>query len=61
MLGVLRDLDYRIPNLIADESAKDDLHLIINIDNKSSDPYGQRTGETILDSDFLLKITSAKK
>ncbi|WP_250153872.1 hypothetical protein [Escherichia coli] len=48
LLGVLRDLDYRIPNLIADESTKDDLHLIINIDNKSSDPYGQRTGKPFL-------------
>ena len=28
LLGILRDLDYRITNLIADESTKDDLHLI---------------------------------
>lgn len=61
LLGVLRDLDYRIPNLIADESTKDDLHLIINIDNKSSDPYGQRTGETILDSDFFIKNNFSQK
>ncbi|HFS2209010.1 TPA: cytidine deaminase, partial [Escherichia coli] len=27
LLGVLRDLDYRIPNLIDDESTKNDLHL----------------------------------
>ncbi|MTB68602.1 cytidine deaminase [Providencia sp. wls1943] len=61
LLGVLRDLDYRIPNLIADESTKDDLHLIINIDNKSSDDHGQRTGETILDSDFFIKNNFSQK
>lgn len=61
LLGVLRDLDYRIPNLIADESTKDDLHLIINIDNKSSDTHGQRTGETILDSDFFIKNNFSQK
>ena len=61
LLGILRDLDYRIPNLIADESTKDDLHLIINIDNKSSEPHGQRTGETILDSDFFIKNNFSQK
>lgn len=61
LLGILRDLDYRITNLIADESTKDDLHLIINIDNKSSDPHGQRTGETILDSDFFIKNNFSQK
>ncbi|VFS47710.1 hypothetical protein [Budvicia aquatica] len=61
LLGVLRDLDYRIPNLIADESTKDDLHLIINIDNKSSHQHGQRTGETILDSDFFIKNNFSQK
>ena len=61
LLGILRDLDYRITNLIADESTKDDLHLIINIDNKSSDPHGQKTGETILDSDFFIKNNFSQK
>lgn len=61
LLGILRDLDYRIPNLIADESTRDDLHLIINIDNKSSEQHGQRTGETILDSDFFIKNNFSQK
>ncbi|EKY3922761.1 anti-phage dCTP deaminase [Enterobacter kobei] len=61
LIGILRDLDYRIPNLIADESTKDDLHLIINIDNKSNDIHGQRTGDTILDSDFFIKNNFSQK
>jgi len=61
LLGVLRDLDYRITNLVADDSTKDDLHQIINIDNKSKNDYGQRTGEAILDSDFFLKNNFSQK
>lgn len=61
LMGVLRDQDHRITNLIADESTKDDLHLIINMDNKSSDDYGQRTGAAILDSDFFLKNNFSQK
>lgn len=61
LLGVLRDLDFRLTNLIADESTKDDLHKIINIDNKSSEDYGQRTGLAILDSDYFMKNNFSQK
>ncbi|MBD8127979.1 anti-phage dCTP deaminase [Pantoea agglomerans] len=61
LLGVLRDLDFRITNLIADDSTKDDLHNIINIDNKSGEKYGQRTGEAILDSDYFIKNNFSQK
>lgn len=61
LLGILRDEQERIRNLKEDDAPENKLHDIINIDNKSDDDYGQRTGKAILLSDFFIKNNQSQK
>ncbi|MCG5293664.1 deaminase [Providencia rettgeri] len=61
LLGILRDEQERIRNLKEDDSSKNDIPSIINIDNKSDDDFGQQTGKAILESDFFIKNNQSQK
>ncbi|MCP9268046.1 hypothetical protein M5U04_08030 [Xenorhabdus sp. XENO-1] len=61
LMGILRDQEHRIRNLREDGVTKNDIPLIINVDDKSDDDYGQRTSQAILTSDFFVKNNQSQK
>lgn len=61
LMGILRDQEHRIRNLREDGATKNDIPLIINVDDKSDDDYGQRTSKAILTSDFFVKNNQSQK
>ena len=61
LMGILRDQEHRIRNLREDGVTKNDIPLIMNVDDKSDDDYGQRTSQAILTSDFFVKNNQSQK
>lgn len=61
LMGILRDQEHRIRNLKEDGATRDDIPKIINVDDKSDDDFGQRTSQTILDSDVFIKNNQSQK